>query len=368
MKDEDLLAFIALNFLRYFDGNFVQSLRLKSLLPGDLLSTPSLLKSFTSSEKVMAKWYEVLSRGLHLKEFEACKNMGIDLLAFGDESYPSSLCRLSNPPLLLYWWGNQKTPGKAVAVVGTRRCSNYGRRIAGLLGIRLGREGFTTISGGAFGVDEACHEGSIKAEGITIAVFGTGVDQFYPAKNGPLFEKIKGRGALVSEYPLGTKGMPWNFPQRNRIIVGLADVAIIVEAPLKSGAMITGRIAMEHGIETWAVPGRIDEGVAKGSNLLIFDGAYPLVDVDSFVYLMKGSPQGFLASPEEDKLAILSPEEGQIYKILRERGDRTVDNIAGECKMTPASVLECLGKLKLHGLVAMSGPGRWVINEMTEGE
>ena len=368
MKDEDLLAFLALNFLRYFDGNFVTALRLKSLVPSDLLSTPSLLKSFTSSEKVVTRWYEVLSKGLHLREFEMCKNIGIDVLAFGDEGYPSSLYRLFNPPLLLYWWGKLKALGTAVAVVGTRRCSGYGRRIAGLLGLSLGREGFATISGGAFGIDEACHEGTLKANGITVAVFGTGVDQFYPVRNGPLFERIREKGALVSEYPLETKGMPWNFPQRNRIIVGLADVVVVVEAPLKSGAMITGRIAMEHGIETWAVPGRIDEGVAKGSNLLIFDGAYPLVDVNSFIYLMKGSPQGFLVEDEDKKLEDLSSEEGHIYKILKERGDRTVDNIAGECKMTPASVLECLGKLKLRGLVAMTGPGRWGINEMTEGE
>ncbi len=362
MKDEDLSVFLALNSLKQFDGNLIAALRLRSIAPSVLMSSPSLLREFTNSERAMERWYEVLSSGWHLRELESCKKKGIKNLVFNEEGYPSSLNRLSNPPLLLYWWGRLECIKKfAVAVVGTRRCSNYGRRIAHMLGFKVAEEGFPVVSGGAFGIDEKAHRGALKAQGATVAVFGTGVDQCYPAKNLPLFDEIKESGALISEYPLGTKGMPWNFPERNRIIAGLADVVVIVEAPTKSGAMITGRIAMECGIETWSVPGRIDEGVAKGSNLIIFDGAYPLVDVDSFIHLIKGSPEGFLIGRKEDKAEELPLEEKRIYEMLREKGDRTVDNIARECKISPALALELLGKLESRGLVTTTGPGRWGI-------
>lgn len=370
LKDEELSILLALNAIRQFKGHLINDLKCKSISLLDLAASPSVIREFTRSESVIQRWYEMLSKGWHFRELERCRAEGIEILVWGEEGYPSSLDRLSDPPLLLYWWGNSpKSYKAAVALVGTRRCSNYGGRVAFELAFKMAEEGFPIVSGGAYGIDARAHRGALEAGGVSLSVFGTGVDVFYPAKNETLFEGLKEKGALISEYPLGTKGMPWNFPERNRIIVGLAEVVVVVEAPIKSGAMITGRIAMECGVELWAVPGRINEGVARGSNLLIFDGAYPLIDVDSFVHLMKGSPEGFLVKGQSEvSLAELDDGERRVYGLLREKGDRTVDNISLECKMTPAQVFTTLTKLESRGLASATGPGRWGANAFMEGE
>jgi DNA processing protein len=176
----------------------------------------------------------------------------------------------------------------------------------------------------------------------------------------------------VSEYPLGTPGRGWLFPRRNRIIAALSSHLVVVEAPERSGAIITARLAGEMGRELWAVPGRIDEKVCRGSNALLADGAFPLVQVEQFVDLLRprssSSEEGQLSffgaedgMPEEEDgvFSTLSADETRLLRLLRERGDRTIDNMAAEGTMSPARISAALAVLCARGLVYESGPGRW---------
>ena len=296
------------------------------------------------------------------REIERCNVLGIKLITWGSNEYPAPLRDLGDAPLLLYASGT-KLPSGGIGVVGTRRCSAYGRKVAALIGEVIGSSGIGVVSGGALGIDAAAHEGCLDSGGMTVAVLGTGVDVVYPSSHRWLFEKIKEKGALISEYPLGTKARPWAFPRRNRIISGLSDRLVIVEAPLKSGAMITAKIALELGREVWAVPGRITEENSRGTNALIADGAHVLYDVEAFRETFREHQLLFegmdVVVSRERTLTNFSKKQIKIYEFLCKYGEQTVDNIAGGCKMSAAEVLQELGFLSLEGMVFPSGPGRW---------
>jgi len=296
------------------------------------------------------------------RELERCSTLGVRVVTWGSEEYPALLEDLDDPPLVLYVIGD-KLPSLGVGVVGTRRCTSYGSKVAGLISENIGSLGMLVISGGALGIDSAAHKGCMEAGGKTIAILGTGVDVVYPSSNRWLFEEIKENGALVSEYPLGTKARQWTFPRRNRIIAGLSEKLVVVEAPIKSGAMITARVAMDLGREVWAVPGRITEESSGGSNSLIADGAHVLYDVDVFMESFRGH-QLFLKGldlgvSKKQSLPNLSEKQMEIYEFLCKYGEQTVDNIAVGCKMDAAQVLQELGYLSIEEMVFPSGPGRW---------
>jgi DNA processing protein len=194
----------------------------------------------------------------------------------GVDGYPQLLQHLSDPPIGLFVKGDVPA-GRAVAVVGSRRASSYGRQVARMLGEEMGRAGVTVVSGMAIGVDTAAHEGALSVKGPTVAVWGTGPDQVYPQENRKLADKIADHGALVTEYPPGTPPRRYHFPQRNRIISGLAHAVVIVEAAARSGALITARLALEEGREVLAVPGSIFSELSLGPNALLRMGARPLL-------------------------------------------------------------------------------------------
>ncbi len=215
----------------------------------------------------------------------------------------------------------------------------------------------------ALGIDAAAHEGCLSAEGKTLAVLGTGVNVAYPRNHEGLFERIASSGgALLSEYPLDTPPRPWRFPERNRIVAALAERTVIVEAPLKSGAMITARLALEMGREVWAVPGRINETGCEGSNRLLYDGAQALVSIPDFIALAFESQLSLFPlfeRGEGENSSSLDEKESRILAVLKKYGEKTVDNLAVEGKMSPADVFSCLATLSAGGLIFPSGPGRW---------
>lgn len=204
-----------------------------------------------------------------------CEEMGIGLVAFGDAQYPSRLKYIADPPMVLYYKGKLPDFGKtaAVGVVGTRKASVYGLQVAKRLGFQLGICGGMVISGMAEGIDEYATKGALLAGGKVIGVLGCGVDVVYPTKNRPLFAEMDRFGCLISEYPPGTPPYKWNFPQRNRIISGMSNGVLVVEAPEKSGALITARAALEQGRDVFVVPGNIDVASCAGSNALLREGA-----------------------------------------------------------------------------------------------
>ncbi|MDO9508396.1 MAG: DNA-processing protein DprA [Thermovirgaceae bacterium] len=294
-------------------------------------------------------------------EWDRCEKSGVRLIFFTDEDFPEMLKNTPDPPLVLYVRGKGAPHGEMAAVIGTRRCSPYGAHCAETLGSSLAAAGIAVVSGGARGIDGAAHKGCLASGGRTIAVLGTGVDIAYPGSHRHLFEEIMEEGALLSEYPLGSSGLPWRFPRRNRIIAGLCSRCVVVEAPLRSGAMTTARFALDAGREVWAVPGRITESVCRGSNALISDGAIPLVDIMDFAGIASGVQMSLFPAASDAALRApsLSDDERSVYGILATRGDMTVDNIASEGKMSAAAVLRVIGVLSAYGLVFRSGSGRW---------
>lgn len=187
--------------------------------------------------------------------------------------YPILLNQIACPPLIYYRGSLEKIDLPAVSIVGSRRCTFYGREVAHRLAAELAGAGVTVVSGMALGIDTAAHQGTLENSGYTVAVLGCGVDTCYPPRNAELMERIVNEGALLSEFPPGTKPRPAHFPQRNRIISGLSLGTVVVEATAKSGSLITANYALEQNREVFAVPGNVGSPYSLGSHRLIKDGA-----------------------------------------------------------------------------------------------
>lgn len=203
------------------------------------------------------------------------EELGGSVLTLDDESYPSLLRETYDPPIVLYCKGNAEAALRrpTLAIVGSRRCSTYGRNVAEMLGRELAARGVTIVSGLARGIDSYAHRGALDGRGTTVAIMGTGIDDIYPKENKRLAEEIQERGALITEFPLQTPPLPQNFPFRNRIISGVSLGVMVVEGAERSGSLITARLAYEQGREVFAVPGNITSSKSFGPNYLIKDGA-----------------------------------------------------------------------------------------------
>ena len=199
---------------------------------------------------------------------------GRGVLTLGDSAYPPQLLQTADPPLLLYVQGQvELLSQRSLAIVGSRNASAQGVDNARAFAAHLSREGWTVVSGLAFGIDGAAHEGGLQGRGSTIAVVGTGLDRVYPARHRALAHRIAEAGVLISEFAPGTPPLPPNFPMRNRIIAGLSRGTLVVEAALQSGSLITARLAAEGGREVFAVPGSIQSPLSRGCHALIRQGA-----------------------------------------------------------------------------------------------
>lgn len=236
--------------------------------PEELLLTGAVNKAQTQllADKSLARAEDVLS---------ACAKTGQFIVTMDDTTYPSRLRDIFDPPLLLYGKGSMPLfdDEAAIAVVGTRSCTAYGLDVASQLGYELAKQGALVLSGMAKGIDGAAMKGALRAGGFTAAVLGGGVDVVYPAENRRIYEDVAATGVVLSEYPPGTEPMASHFPVRNRILSGLSLAAVVVEAPERSGALITASTALEQGREVFAVPGPINAPNSKGCNALIRDGA-----------------------------------------------------------------------------------------------
>lgn len=286
-----------------------------------------------------------------MKVIERCAGEGIALLVYGTTEYPPALRDLSAPPSLLYALGRTdllQDPG--VAVVGSRRATAYGRRIARQLGASLAGQGRCVVSGMAMGVDAAAHRGALP--GPTAAVLGSGVDVVSPPRNARLHREIRENGVVVSEYAPGVQAEPHHFPVRNRIIAALARDVVIVEASQRSGALITAGLALDLGREVHAVPGPIDRPTSEGTNRLIADGAGVIVDAGLHDATEYGARQP--AEPELRELLAVIPAAPVSVEEVALAADRPVEEVA-----TSLTVLEIRGYLTptRDGRV-MKTPGR----------
>ncbi len=201
-----------------------------------------------------------------------------------DARYPAALKKIYDPPPVIYVKGDfLPSDSLAVAIVGSRHCSNYGTEQASRFAHLLAAAGFTVVSGMARGIDSAAHSGALSAKGRTIAVQGCGLSNIFPSENKSLFEKISNSGACVSELPMGYEPLAENFPARNRIIAGLSLATIVIEAAPRSGALLTAKAALENNREVMAVPGRIDSPLSKGPHGLIKQGAKLVESVEDVI-------------------------------------------------------------------------------------
>ena len=257
-------------------------------------------------------------------ELADCAKDGQFIVTMDDAAYPGRLRDMYDPPVVLYGKGSMPLFDEeaAVAVVGTRKCTPYGTGAASQLGYELARQGGLVISGLAKGIDGAAHQGALRAGGFTAAVLGGGVDVIYPPENRRLYEDIAATGVLLSEYPPGTEPMGSHFPVRNRILSGLSLAVLVVEAPERSGALITANTALEQGRDVFAVPGPIDAPNSRGSNRLIRDGAGLVTcgwDIlegyrSRFPHRLRPSSENLPPVPEQDSLPAQRAEEASTAK------------------------------------------------------
>jgi DNA processing protein len=245
----------------------------------------------------------------------------------------------------------------AVAIVGTRRVTAYGRQVAEDVAATLARNGVTIVSGLARGVDSIAHQAAINAGGRTLAVLGNGVDLVYPPENKRLAAQITGHGALVSDYPLGTQPDGSNFPPRNRIISGLSLAVIIIEAGITSGALITATFAVEQGRDVFAVPGNINAPQSKGTNQLIRDGAQPLLSPQEVLEALN------LTMVTEHRAARVvlpgDPIEARLFRILTQE-PMHVDEIRLQANIPIETVSSTLAMMELKGMVRQVGGMNYV--------
>ena len=282
----------------------------------------------------------------------------IQVLTWEDEGYPRHLKEIDQPPPVLYVQGSLRPEDEwAIAIVGTRRLTAYGRQVAEELAGGLARSGVSVISGLARGVDAVAHTAALNAGGRTLAVLGSGVDRVYPPEHRKLAERIVGQGAILSDYALGTPPDANNFPPRNRIISGLALAVVVVEAGLDSGALITAKFAAEQGREVFAVPGNIHAPQSMGTNRLIQQGARPLLDLQEILEMLNLTQ----VTMQLEARTVLPADatEAQLLKVLSSE-PRHVDEIRNQTGMPIEKVSATLALMELKGMVRQVGGMNYV--------
>lgn len=335
------------------------------------------------------------------KILQVCARKEIEVLIFTDEKYPHRLRNISDPPLVLYYRGQlpdwERQP--LIAAVGTRKATPYGITAAKKLSRQMASCGGMVVSGCASGVDSAAMNGALEAGGVTVGVLGCGIDVIYPRTNRKLYADIVKEGCLISEYEPGSKPEPWHFPQRNRIMSGISNGVLVIEAPEKSGALITARCALEQGRDVFVVPGNIDAPSCAGSNALLQDGAmavlsgwdvvkeyeaqYPESVANRPVPVQAERPENTVLVAQKtidfpqpadkkdiDKVSItsysgienplnqISDEEKRLLACLT-YDPQPVDDVIAAVGGTSGRILSMLTKLSLQGMV-QNHPGRLV--------
>jgi DNA processing protein len=284
--------------------------------------------------------------------------IGFKVISWDSEEYPIRLKEIDSPPPVLYTWGELDPNDRwAVAIVGTRRMSSYGETITQELSSALAINGITVVSGMARGIDGVAHRTALARGGRTIAVLGSGLDQLYPPEHRRLAKEISKNGAVITDYPLGTKPEARNFPPRNRIISGLALVVVIVEAGEGSGALITANFAAEQGREVFAVPGKIHSRTSIGTNQLIRDGAIPLLSVEDVLEALN-----FDVIIRQEVIDEFMPEdevERMVYEKLSFEPIH-VDAIRAECGLPVSKITASLAMLELKGRARQVGGMQYI--------
>jgi DNA processing protein len=288
-----------------------------------------------------------------------CARCGVSVVLRDDPEYPSAFGDLADPPVMLFLRGHATPPdATSVAVVGSRRATEYGRRVAQDLGRGLGAAGVPVVSGMALGIDGAAHRGALEAKGRSVAILGRGPDRAYPARHARLMADLLVDGAVWSEYAPGVGPRKHHFPERNRLIAGMVGAVVVVEAAERSGALITARLGLEAGVDVWAVPGRIDTPTAAGVHALLRDGARPVCSVEEVVGAYASPQRG--TGPAEP--VGVSPVAVAVWTRLSD-GAADLDALAGRWVSGfpgPGPVLAALAELEVGGWITRGPDASWV--------
>ncbi len=298
------------------------------------------------------------------EQMKWCEQPNSFIITADHPEYPGSLNDLTDPPAILFGNGNLEERDRfAVAIVGSRHATPYGKAVAEQFAQGLSKAGLTVVSGGARGIDTSVHRSTIRSGGRAAAILGCGPDVAYPPENAALFQEITHQGAVISEYPPGAQPDAWHFPARNRIISGISQVTVVVEASASSGALITAKTAVEQGRSVLAVPGNIDRPASEGCNALIREGISPALSVEDILQALGAlnlgtgpTVQGVLNLDDEANSEQFSPLPLDITAsqeaLLRQLdlSPRHIDAIATSCDIPISVVTVELTMLELRGL------------------
>ncbi|MGC8851912.1 MAG: DNA-processing protein DprA [Minisyncoccia bacterium] len=284
------------------------------------------------------------------KEWQKLEQNNINFLLYNDPLYPSLLKEIDAPPLAIYFKGKLPQNQFYISIVGTRKISSYGKAVLEKIIPDLIKFNFVTISGLALGSDTYCHKLTLDFYGKTIAVLGSGLNCIYPTINKNLAEKISENGALISELPLEAKALKYNFPWRNRIISGLSPATLIIEAPFKSGSLITARFALEQNRDVLVIPGSIFNENSYGNNKLIQEGAKLINSIEDIL-----EEYNIQYEKQQNVIQFDNDLEKQIYTLFLENEVLTVDKILENIKLNIDKVLPLLTNLEIKGMIKNIG-------------
>jgi len=294
-------------------------------------------------------------------ELACLKQLDATIITIIDDAYPVLLKEIAHPPLVLYVKGNPSLFAQtSIALVGSRKASSYGLKVAEDFSRYIAKAGIQVVSGGAYGIDTSCHQAALKVNGQTTAVLGSGLNQLYPKENIKMFEKIAETGLLVSEFPLNTIPIPYNFPRRNRIISGLSLATIVIEANERSGSLITAEYALDQNREVYAVPGNLDNVYSQGTNRLIKEGAKMALSAKEVLEDLGHQIAEQLNQEASDELKIhLSEEEYKIYQLINQTPQH-IDIISSSLGQPLALLMGQMLNLELKGVIKQL-PGQYFV-------
>ncbi len=329
-------------------------------------AAPSALAEAGLGPKILERLLQVRQESNLDRIVEQIQSQRIQVLTWLDEAYPERLRGIDQPPPVLYLRGELASEDAwAVALVGTRRVTSYGRQVTEEIASLLVANGLTVVSGLARGVDALAHQIALQAGGRTLAVLGSGVDRIYPPEHRALAERIQANGAILSDYVPGTPPESRNFPPRNRIISGLSMAVVVVEAGETSGALITAEFAAEQGREVFAVPGNIFAPQSKGTNKLIQLGALPLLNAGDIMQTLNLSQAGQQKAAR--KALPANAVETQVLELLSEQPTH-VDEICQQTGLAVEKVSAALVLMELKGMVRQVGNMHYVaVHEVQSG-
>lgn len=312
------------------------------------------------------------------RELRRAAELDIEILCRESSEYPARLLDLPDPPIVLYRQGVGRPPKEnRFAIVGARACTAYGQSQARRFAKELASRGIVIVSGLALGTDSAAHRGALDAKGVTLAILGSGLDRIYPREHGPLAQRISQTGTLLSEFPLGTSPRPHHFPRRNRIISGLSDGVLIVEAAKKSGSLLTADFALDQGRDVYCLPGSVTSPFTEGTHALIREGA-SLVTCPEHILeshpnwaestllpgTSKDQPRPWTShpGPSSKREPSLTGERGKLFELIRAR-PISLPELVSYSALPPSSVHRFLTELELAGWVSRSLDGSFAATD-----